>query len=168
MMQHMQPKKWIRCGGLGLMLMVAAGCNTLAPLSVSVVERGYVCGINQGAGVQLVSDSPSKQADSSRIGDAPQESQDGSEVEHDQFWVVRVSMGQQPSGGYALRLISDHLEISSDTARVALEWLLPEPNSVQIQALTYPCLYLKVAKGNYTRLDIVDQQGEVRYSLDLR
>jgi hypothetical protein len=37
----------------------------------------------------------------------------------------------------------------------------------QIQMLTYPCLYLKVAKGDYTRLEVVDEEGNVMHGLDL-
>ena len=166
MKRYIMRHNWQRWGGLGLMLLVASGCNTLASSAVSVLDQGYVCSVNQPAGVQLVSDSDTQQSDSARIGNAPQQSA-ASRADQDQFWIIRVNMGQQPSGGYALRLISEHLEISPDTARVTLEWLQPKPGSVQIQALTYPCLYLKVAKGNYSQLEIVDQEGEVRYDLNL-
>ncbi len=167
MMQRMTLDKWMKCGVLGLVIVALSGCNTMTALSVSAIDRGYVCGINQAAGVQLVSDS-APQTDGSRIGVGSNANQEGSDADLDTFWIVRVNMGQQPSGGYALRLISDHLEISSDTARITLEWLQPGSGSVQIQTLTYPCLYLKVAKGNYSRLDIADQQGDVRFSLDLK
>ncbi|MEW8505254.1 MAG: protease complex subunit PrcB family protein [Candidatus Thiodiazotropha sp.] len=138
----------------------------MASLSVSALEKGYVCSINQAAGVQLVSDTSSPQEDSSRIGTA-EKSGPKTEPATNPVWIVRVNMGQQPSGGYGLRLISDHLKISDDTASVALEWLQPKPGSVQIQALTYPCIYLRIAKGSYSRLDFVDQHGEIRYTLDL-
>ncbi|MEW8085876.1 MAG: protease complex subunit PrcB family protein [Candidatus Thiodiazotropha endolucinida] len=167
MLRYMMQYDWKRLIGLGLILLVSSGCNTMASSSVSVLKQGYVCSVNQPAGLQLVSDAVTKQADSARIGvDTPQKDADTS-LDPEQFWIVRVNMGQQPSGGYALRLISDQLEISSDTARVALEWLQPKPGSVQIQALTYPCLYLKIARGNYSRLEIVDQEGVVRHHLSL-
>ncbi|MCG8065855.1 MAG: protease complex subunit PrcB family protein [Candidatus Thiodiazotropha endolucinida] len=167
MLRYMMQYDWKRLIGLGLILLVSSGCNTMASSSVSVLKQGYVCSVNQPAGLQLVSDAVTKQADSARIGvDTPQKDADTS-LDPEQFWIVRVNMGQQPSGGYALRLISDKLEISSDTARVALEWLQPKPGSVQIQALTYPCLYLKIARGNYSRLEIVDQEGVVRHHLSL-
>ncbi|MBT3039996.1 MAG: protease complex subunit PrcB family protein [Candidatus Thiodiazotropha endolucinida] len=167
MLRYMMQYDWKRLIGLGLILLVSSGCNTMASSSVSVLKQGYVCSVNQPAGLQLVSDAVAKQADSTRIGvDTPQKDADTS-LDPEQFWIVRVNMGQQPSGGYALRLISDQLEISSDTARVALEWLQPKPGSVQIQALTYPCLYLKIARGNYSRLEIVDQEGVVRHHLSL-
>ncbi|MEW8028142.1 MAG: protease complex subunit PrcB family protein [Candidatus Thiodiazotropha sp.] len=140
----------------------------MASLSVSVLEQGYVCSVNQTAGLQLLSDAVSKQTDSARIGVSKPQKDTNAGLAQEQFWIVRVNMGQQPSGGYALRLISEHLEITSDTARVAVEWLQPKPGSVQIQALTYPCLYLKIAKGDYSRLEIVDQEGVVRHDLNLK
>jgi hypothetical protein len=149
------------------MLLIASGCNTLASSAVSVLDQGYLCSVKQPAGAQLVSAAVMKQGDSSRIGGAPTKNVDAEAVQ-EQFWIVRVNMGQQPSGGYGLKLISEQLKISSDTARVSLEWLQPKPGSVQIQALTYPCLYLKIAKGNYSQLEITDQTGEVRYNLTLK
>ncbi|PVV27524.1 MAG: hypothetical protein B6D79_01960 [gamma proteobacterium symbiont of Ctena orbiculata] len=166
MIRYMMRDNWQRWGGFGLMLLVVSGCNTLAFSAIRVLDKGYVCSVNQPAGVQLVSDSDRQKSDSARIGNAPQQNTDNS-ADQDQFWVIRVNMGQQPSGGYGLRLLSDRLEISSNRARVTLEWLQPKPGSVQMQALTYPCLYLKIAKGDYSQLEIVDQDGEVRFDLNL-
>ncbi|PUB83380.1 MAG: hypothetical protein B6D72_13130 [gamma proteobacterium symbiont of Ctena orbiculata] len=167
MMQKMKLNNRIEWGCLGLLAMALSGCNTMTSLSVSVLEKGYVCSINQSAGVHLVSDTSAKEADNTRIG-ASRQKHPETDPASESFWIVRVNMGQKPNGGYGLRLISDNLEISSDRASVALEWLQPKPGSVQIQVLTYPCLYLQIAKGNYSRLDIVDQHGEVRHSLDLK
>jgi hypothetical protein len=151
-----------------MLLLVASGCNTLASSSVTVLEKGYLCGVNQTAGVQLVSDAGANLTDNTRIGfDAPNKETDSS-LDQEQFWIVRVNMGQKPSGGYGLRLLSEHLEISSETARVSLQWLEPKTGTAQIQALTYPCLYLKIAKGNYSRLEIVDQEGVVRHDMNLK
>ncbi|MES9830366.1 MAG: protease complex subunit PrcB family protein [Candidatus Thiodiazotropha sp.] len=168
MLRYKMQFEWNILVGLGLILLVSSGCNTMASSSVSVLKRGYACSVNQTAGLQLASDAVAKQADSARIGVETQQKDVDTSLDPGQFWIVRVNMGQQPSGGYALRLISDHLEISSDTARIALEWVQPEPGSVQIQALTYPCLYLKIARGNYSRLEVVDQEGVVRHHLNLK
>jgi hypothetical protein len=169
MMGYKLQFKWLRFSGVGLAMLAASGCNTLTTASVSVLDHGYRCGVNQMAGVQLVSDAGSVQRDSARIGiDKPQADSETGSVQ-DQYWIVRVNMGEQPSGGYALRLVSEQLEISSEnTARVVLEWLQPKPGSVQTQALTYPCLHLQIEKGSYSRLEIVDQAGMLRHHLDLK
>lgn len=168
MMRYKVRSNWKRFTAMGLILLTASGCNTLASSSVSVTDQ-FRCSANQVAGVQLVSDAGSiNKTDSARIGvGKPQKDSDARNSDQDQFWMVRVDMGQQPSGGYGLRLMSEQLEISSGTARVALEWLKPKPGYAQIQILTYPCLYLKIAKGDYSRLEIVDQEGVVRHHLNL-
>jgi hypothetical protein len=154
---------------MGLVLLVTAGCNTLTKATVSVLDQGYICSVNQKAGVQLVTEVAAIEKDNARIGmDKSQTDSEEVEVAQDQFWIVRVNMGQQPSGGYGLRLISERLEISSDTAKIVLEWFQPKPGMIQTQALTYPCLHLKLAKGDYSRLEIVDQTGRIRHYLNLK
>lgn len=167
MMRHTKQFDWTRCAALGMLLLVASGCNTLTSTTVSVLDQGYICSASQAAGVQLVSGADSQQ-DSARIAVGKSQADAPSMPDPDEFWIVRVNMGQQPSGGYGLRLVSEQIEISSDTARVVLEWLQPQPGSVQTQALTYPCIHLRMAKGNYTRLEIVDKAGVVRHHLDLQ
>ena len=94
--------------------------------------------------------------------------EDDDQADSEEFWLVRVDMGQQPSGGYGLKLLSDKLVISGETASFALQWSKPEPGMAQMQMVTYPCLYLKIAKGDYTRLQVVDEEGAVKHGLDLR
>jgi hypothetical protein len=93
--------------------------------------------------------------------------EDEVKADADNTWLIRVDMGQQPSGGYGLKLLSDKLAIKEQTATFALQWRKPDPDMAQIQMLTYPCLYLKVAKGDYTRLEVVDEEGNVMHGLDL-
>jgi hypothetical protein len=167
MIRYKKRCNWVGLGVAGVMLLATSGCNTMASSSVTVLDQGYVCGVNQTAGVELVSDAGLNLTDSSRIDLERSKKETDSSLDQERFWIVRVNMGQKPSGGYALRLISEQVEVSSDTARVSLQWLQPKPGTAQIQALTYPCLYLQVAKGNYTRLEIVDQEGAVRHDLNL-
>jgi hypothetical protein len=160
---------WVSLSAVGLALLAASGCNTLTSASVNVVTQGYICGVNQTAGVELVSDAAPLPRDSARIGIDKPQADDETGIDRDQYWIVRVNMGQQPSGGYGLRLVSEQLEITSDnTAKVVLQWLQPKPGSVQTLALTYPCLHLQIAKGNYSRLEIVDQTGKIRHYLALK
>ncbi|MES9970634.1 MAG: protease complex subunit PrcB family protein [Candidatus Thiodiazotropha sp.] len=114
-----------------------------------------------------MSDSEMKQSNSVSIGDSSPKPSVDNNTDRDQFWIIRVNMGQQPSGGYGLRLLSEQLDITANTATVTLEWLQPKPGSVQMQALTYPCIYLKLAKSDYSQLEIADQEGEIRFQLNL-
>jgi len=90
-----------------------------------------------------------------------------SAFDHEGFWLLRVDMGCQPSGGYGLRLLSDRLELAGEKARLALAWEKPDPDRMQIQMITCPCRYLRIPKGEYRRLEIVDQEGKVRHELVL-
>ncbi len=162
-MKLFNPLKWL---GLGSLCLVMSACNTVSN-SVTVLKDSAVCSQNESAGIHLVK-GPSIQNNgggmvlSNQSLDPKEEEKEG-----DSFWLVRVDMGGQPSGGYGLKLLSERLVIDGQTARFALKWAALEADSVQIQMLTYPCLYLKVAKGDYTRLEVVDEEGAVKHSLDL-
>jgi hypothetical protein len=135
---------------------------------VSVVKDGVTCGQNQAAGMYLVREGSIKDTGGGVVfSDKSLKPQDDAEDGDDAFWLVRVDMGQKPSGGYGLKLLSDKLAVSEQTASFALQWIKPKPGMAQIQILTFPCLYLKIAKGDYTRLEVVDEEGTVRHSLDL-
>jgi hypothetical protein len=142
-------------------------CNT-QDNSVAVVEDGVVCSNNQPAGIHLIKEGIIKNVGGGlMMSDKSLKVEDEAKVEVDDAWLIRVDMGQQPSGGYGLKLLSDKLAIQEQTATLALQWRKPDPDMAQIQMLTYPCLYLKVAKGDYTRLEVVDEEGNVKHALDL-
>ncbi len=162
-MKNLNPLKWL---GLCSLCIVMSACNTVSN-SVSVVEDG-ACSQNQAAGMHLVKGPSIKNTGGGVIlSNKSLDPKDDEKSDDDSFWLVRVDMGQQPSGGYGLKLISDKLAIKDQTASFALQWAKPEAGSVQMQMLTYPCLYLKVAKGDYARLEVVDKEGTVKLGLDL-
>ena len=59
--------------------------------------------------------------------------------------VVTVFMGQKPTGGYGLRLVSSNLR--RDTLRLLLESSAPAAGGVQTQVITSPYLMLTVDAG---------------------
>jgi hypothetical protein len=142
-------------------------CNT-QDQSVAVIKDGVVCGNNQSAGIHLVKGPVIKNVGGGVVmSDKSLKPGDEDKADTDDAWMIRVDMGQQPSGGYGLKLLSDRLAIEGQTATLALQWSKPEPGMAQVQMLTFPCLYLKVMKGDYTRLEVVDEEGVVKHSLDL-
>ena len=82
-------------------------------------------------------------------------------------WLVEVNMGSQPTPGYGLSLLSPTLQIEGDTASIALKWIKPPAGKMLPQMVTTPCLVLSIEKGDYTRLQIHDESGEVRYQMAL-
>ena len=163
-MKRFNTLKWL---GLSALCITMTACNT-QDHSVAVVKDGVVCSNNQAAGMHLMKGGNIKNVGGGVVmSDKSLKPGDEGKTDADDSWLIRVDMGQQPSGGYGLKLLSDKLAIEGQTATFALQWSTPEPGMAQIQMLTFPCLYLKVAKGDYTRLAVVDEEGNLKHSLDL-
>jgi hypothetical protein len=149
------------------LVVVLAGCNAMVK-SVSEVRQGVACRQISEPGLTLVKDPVIKRVGGGlMVSDQSLKPEDEERKDDKDFWLVRVDMGEQPSGGYRLELLSDKLTISEDTARFSLQWVKPDPDTMQPQVLIYPCIFLKVAKGDYTRLEVVDETGRLRHGIDL-
>jgi hypothetical protein len=156
--------KWF---GMSSLFFAISACNSLDN-SVSVVKDGAVCSKSQASGMRLVKGLNIKNTGMGVVlSDKSLKPKDDDQDDTDAFWLIRVDMGQQPSGGYGLKLLSEKLAVNNQTATFALEWGKPKPGMAQVQMLTFPCLYLKIAKGDYNRLEVVDEEGVVRHGLDL-
>lgn len=79
--------------------------------------------------------------------------------------LLLLEMGQQRSGGYRLRLADPGVEVGDGTARLRVEWLMPEPGMMTAQVITSPCLLVALPRGGYRRVEVVDQAGRSRFSL---
>ncbi|HEY5602571.1 MAG TPA: protease complex subunit PrcB family protein [Gammaproteobacteria bacterium] len=86
-------------------------------------------------------------------------------VDFSQFGVVLLSMGQQRSGGYAIKLAQEELSMHQDFAEIAVYWQEPQPGMMVTQAITHPCIFLRVPRGNYQRVRVVDQNNKLRAEL---
>jgi hypothetical protein len=75
---------------------------------------------------------------------------------------VLVGMGLKPTGGYRLELAEPCMSVAEGVARLRLEWREPPADAMVTQALTYPCIALKVPRRDYREIRIEDQAGDVR------
>lgn len=83
--------------------------------------------------------------------------------------VLLVEMGRQNTGGYGLRLARPEIEEGGDGAiRVHLDWRTPGPGMMTTQVITSPCLLLKLPRGDYRQIAVIDQHGQTRVSADLQ
>jgi hypothetical protein len=91
-------------------------------------------------------------------------------INFDNSAVVLISMGQQRTGGYSVKLASDFMEVKNNRGTIAVEWREVKPGMVAIQMLTNPCLFVEVPRGDshghYTSIDIVDQSGKTRATIN--
>lgn len=84
-----------------------------------------------------------------------------------QQWVIRVAMGERPTAGYGFRLGSEELQVVDGVAKVSLNWERPQADAMLPQVMTYPCIYLQLEKRDYSKVEILDQRGKVRFTVDL-
>lgn len=85
-------------------------------------------------------------------------------VDFNHAGVVLVEMGHQPTLGYRLILRNAVATVIDNRAEVVVEWSEPPDGMMVGQAMTSPCLMLKVGRGEYREIWIMDQQGQRRSS----
>lgn len=76
--------------------------------------------------------------------------------------VLLIAMGQQTSGGYELSLTGRPATVQNGVLTVPVEWREPLPGYVQTQVMTHPCLLVKLPKGAFSQIRVVDQDGRLR------
>ncbi len=89
------------------------------------------------------------------------------EIDFNRFRVLLVEMGQKPTGGFSVNL-NEHLShISKVMAIVSLLWVEPEPETVLPQVITSPFMLLKIEKGTYTSVKVMDQHKQTLFELPI-
>ena len=70
--------------------------------------------------------------------------------------VVGVFMGQRPTGGYGIKVVS--ASASGGVLTLVVQVRSPGPGSITTQAITSPWTIVRVP-GTYTQVNLVDEQG---------
>jgi hypothetical protein len=83
-------------------------------------------------------------------------------VDFGHYGVLLVRMGRKPTSGYGIELASKEVDVQNQTAVVKVRWIEPARGAILAQMITNPCLMIKIAKGSYTSIRVVDQNGIVR------
>lgn len=89
-------------------------------------------------------------------------------INFDSHAALLISMGQQRTGGYAVKLASQQMSVKGDRALISVNWTVAKSGMVTIQMLTNPCLLLQVPRGEYQVIDIVDQSGTVKQTITVK
>lgn len=84
------------------------------------------------------------------------------DVDFSRFGVLLILMGQKPTAGFHLKLGEKQVVAKDDIAHLYIHWVEPPPDAVVAQMISSPCLMLKLSKGAYSRLHILDQNGHLR------
>jgi hypothetical protein len=85
-------------------------------------------------------------------------------VDFTQYGVLLVAMGQKNTGGYAVDLASGDAKVGNGVLQVSVHWQEPRRGMMVTQALTSPCLLLKIPKAQFQNIEVKDQSGTVRLS----
>jgi len=97
----------------------------------------------------------------------PPESEKKPDVDYSKYGVLLIRMGEKPNGGYGLALMSDDAKIENREARIQVRYSEPEPDGMYTQALVYPHLVIKMEKGAFDGIAVVDQNGSVMLRISI-
>ncbi len=79
--------------------------------------------------------------------------------------VLLVEMGRQATLGYQIKLSeADSLTVKQGKVQLTLDWVQPPAGSIVAQIVSSPCLLLKLERGNYMSVQILNRQGIVKAS----
>lgn len=81
------------------------------------------------------------------IGDPPQRD---SGIDFSSSVVLLIEMGQRPTLGYGLKLVTPQARMEQGRVQLLVEWIEPSRDMTVGQALTSPCLILKLERGEYS------------------
>ena len=81
--------------------------------------------------------------------------------------VLVIWMGERPTGGYAMELVSTEAPIGNATAQVQIKWMAPDKNAITPQIMTNPYLMLVLNKGTFDSIAVVDQTETIRITVGL-
>ncbi|MES1941991.1 hypothetical protein T5B8_17211 [Salinisphaera sp. T5B8] len=76
--------------------------------------------------------------------------------------VIVVEMGQRPTGGYTVSLDRSRTAIENDTLTIGMDWKAPRLDAAVSQALVASCVALRPPAGDYNKVRVVDQLGNLR------
>ncbi len=71
--------------------------------------------------------------------------------------LLSVFKGAQPTPGFSFSLIAASLV--QGTAELTVRWHEPDPNMVQAQMMTYPCLVIGIEPGGYSTVRVREGDG---------
>jgi hypothetical protein len=89
-------------------------------------------------------------------------------LDFSQQGVLLVEMGQKPTGGYRLDLDQRQAIVTDGKAVVTLSWIEPSPGALLPQILTSPWILIALYRGEYSFIDVVDQNGRMRVQVSVK
>jgi len=82
--------------------------------------------------------------------------------------VLLIGMGQRPTGGFGIQLAAPVARVEGGVATVRVAFTSPPPGAMLTQALTSPCLAVKVPGAGVAELRVVDAAGQLVGAVRMR
>jgi hypothetical protein len=89
------------------------------------------------------------------------------DIDFEHFWVLLIEMGQKSTGGYSVSLNNAASLLSGKNAVIRVNWDTPEKGAVVTQVVTSPYLMLRLLKGNFKKIVVVDQEEKTLFAIDV-
>ncbi len=89
-------------------------------------------------------------------------------VDFSRHVALMVSMGTQPTAGYALSLAQVPARLVGATLEITLDWRAPPRDALVAQMLTSPCIFLRIPGTGFESVRIRDGAGRIRLSVPVR
>ena len=139
----------------GLLL---TGCHQGEELAATEVLNNTSC---KGAedGLQLVSYADVAKLRGSTLISMSSQDTPAESSEDTPLLLFALSGGRQPTAGYYYTLKDARQQ--GGVAELLLHWHSPDPDSMQAQVITYPCIVVGLEKGSFSEVRAVNQNGEV-------
>ena len=87
------------------------------------------------------------------------------DINFDHSWALLIEMGQKPTGGYSVSLDKFSSCLSDETTVIRINWNTPNKDALMTQMITSPYLMLRLSKGNFKKVVVVDQEGRMRFEV---
>jgi hypothetical protein len=91
----------------------------------------------------------------------------GTDVDFTKYGILLIRMGEKPNGGYGLALTAEEARIENREAQIQVRLNEPRPDGFYTQAIVYPHLVIKMEKGAFDSIVVVDQTGSVKLRLSI-
>ena len=91
----------------------------------------------------------------------------GPDIDFKKYGVLLIRLGEKPNGGYGLALAADEAGIENREAKIQIRISEPEPDGFYTQAIVYPHLVVKMEKGAFDSIAVIDQDGAVKLRLSI-
>ena len=149
-------------GACGRGLNQALSADSTKPMTAQVLYRGNRCAATK-LGVHIIRDAASwaewKRQQQTLFSASGEEENRAADLEFSQVSIIVISMGQQPTPGYAIEVPEGSVTLRGTSLAISTIWKQPPEDAILAQMLTSPCIAFTIPTTQYTTVEIKDQDG---------